>query len=256
VGKRRGAFPRVPFKSVLELVDGIYELGQGDPVRRRLAFEHIGRSPDSSISYTLNSAATSGYGVVKGGKNASHLELTQSGQRVANRASTGERREVILDILFSNPYFSALVEKYAERPMPQDSIAVDYLQREQGLEQSDAEILWSVAKDNILDFGLYEGSRGKQVILSRESAGEINEGAREKHEDGTAKQEQQNATSESNNSIEASESATGGRVLENTSANGIIPQIAFNIQVVLPENAPAETYNAILKHGYPPARSK
>lgn len=148
MGKRRGAFPRVPFKTVVELVDGVYELGQGDPVRRRLAFEHIGRSPDSSTSHVLNSAATNGYSVIKGGKNASHLELTQNGKRIVNRSSKKERREAELDILFSNSYFSALIEKYAERQMPQDSIVVDYLQREQGLEQSDAEAFWSVARQH------------------------------------------------------------------------------------------------------------
>src|SRR5690606_20093289 len=50
---RRGAFPRMALEPVLQLVDGIFELGHGDPVRRRTAFEHVNRSPESSISRSL-----------------------------------------------------------------------------------------------------------------------------------------------------------------------------------------------------------
>lgn len=238
MGKRRGAFPRVPFKSVLELVDGIYELGHGDPVRRRTAFEHVGRSPDSSASRILNSAATSGYGVIKGGVNANHLELTQNGRRVAERNSETEHRGAALDVLFNNEFFSALIEKYADRPMPQDAIVVDYLQREQDLEQSDAETFWSVAKDNILDFGLYEESRGKQVILSRDYALEIAKSPDEIQQDEVA---------EETGTVEQPGPPDGGVDSEGPPTNRIVPQVAFNIQVVLPENATAETYNAIFE---------
>ncbi len=222
----------------LELVDGIYELGQGDPVRRRTAFEHVGRSPDSSASRILNSAATSGYGVIKGGVNASRLELTQNGRRVAERNSETEHREAALDVLFNNAFFSALIEKYADRPMPQDAIVVDYLQREQGLEQSDAEALWSVAKDNILDFGLYEESRGKQVILPRNYALDTTE---------DPDKTQQDEMVEETGTMEQPEPPDGGAGSKGAPANRIVPQVAFNIQVVLPENATAETYNAIFE---------
>jgi hypothetical protein len=238
VSKRRGAFPRVPFKSVLELVDGIQQLGHGDPVRRRTAFEHIGRSPDSSTSYTLNSAATSGYGVVKGGKNASHLELTPSGRRVAEQGSGKERRAAVLDILFDNAYFSALVDKYADRPMPQDSIVVDYLQREQGLEQTDAEACWSVAKDNIYNFRLYEESGGKDIILSRDQALDTFEDSDD---------DPQEEVTEETNTEERLVPANGGASKRGALNSRIVPQVAFNIQVVLPENATADVYNAIFQ---------
>lgn len=222
-------------------------LGQGDPVRRRLSFEHIGRSPDSSISYVLNSAATSGYGVIKGGKNASHLELTQNGKRIAEHDSNEERREAALDVLFNNTYFSALIEKYAERPIPQDSIAIDYLQREHSLEQSDAETLWNVAKDNILDFGLYEESRGKQIILARDDAANTDEGSGGVLDETTTEQGREEETVEENsagNSSEIGAGAPGNGIL---SGSRIVPQVAFNIQVVLPEDATAETYDAIFE---------
>jgi hypothetical protein len=232
--KKRGAFPRIPLKSVLELVDGIFELGHGDPVRRRTAFEQIGRSPDSSASYTLISAANGGYGLVTGGKNATHLGLTTDGQKLA-RTKGEDRKKAAIDVLFANDYFAALVDKFSDRPFPLDSIAVDFLQRDHSLEDTDAESCWSVAKDNIFDYGLYEESGNKQVILPRGHAYEA-VGATEP------------AEPPDSSVIKPSTVAPVLNPKKEAPQSGRRPtQIAFNIQVVLPDNASAETYDAIFR---------
>lgn len=251
--KRRGAFPRMPLKAVVELVNGMYELGHGDPVRRRTAFEHIDRSPDSSTSYTLNAAATSGYELIRGGKNAQYLTLAPLGERLAKAKSHSDRVEAAYDILFANHFFSAIVEKYAERPMPNDTIATDYLQREHGLSAADAAVCWAVAKQNISDFGLFEETSGKRVVLAREHA-TANQGTPGRQSagfsaDGGDHDTEQHSGEDSDavaldtvpqRQPDPSVSASRGSGL-------ITPQIAFNIQVVLPENASAETYDAIFQ---------
>ena len=239
--KRRGAFPRVPLKTVVELVDGIQQLGHGEPVRRRIAFEHIGRSPDSSVSYVLLSAANSGYALIKGGKNATHLKLTSSGEEIARSSSPSEKRAASFDILFANNYFVALIARFADKPLPLDSIATDFLEREHGLQHSDAEVCWDVVKQNLSDYGLLEESGGKQVIISREQASEAID-----RKPNDLERHNQQKTEEAKHSEDKtySSSKSAEHVRKGTR---IIPQITFNVQVVIPENASPETYNAIFQ---------
>lgn len=234
--KRRGAFPRVPLKSVIELVDAIYELGHGDPVRRRTAFEHIGRSPDSSASYTLIAAANSGYNAIKGGKTATDLELRQNGLRIAKSRGAEERKAAVVQTLFENEFFSALIDKFSDRPLPLDSIAADYLEREHDLERSDAESCWSVAKENLLDFGLIEDSAGKQVIPPREQM-LVKDATIEASDDTEEDDKAQESLLDELKRVDTP--VKRRRVSE--------PQIVFNIQVVLPENADASTYDSIFE---------
>src|SRR5690606_41857253 len=81
------------------------------------------------VSYALNAAANGGYGVVQGGKAAQYLSLTAAGRRIAEANSKGERLAAIYDVLFDNEFFAAIIDKYADVPEPQDSFAVDFLQR-------------------------------------------------------------------------------------------------------------------------------
>lgn len=235
--QKRGAFPRVALEPVLELLDGIQELGHGDPVRRRTAFEHINRSPDSSTSYALNAAANSAYGVIKGGKNAQYLELTATGKRIAEAATSDDRLAAIHDVLFENEFFAALVDKYADRPQPQDSIAVDYLQREHGLSPADAETCWTVAKENVATFQLFEESGSKRVIISQSEA-------RKRLDQAVGASSSTTEQEEISQKVAPSGDSKG--MPDRPSKSGqIVPQITFNIQVVLPVDGTPEVYDAI-----------
>ena len=111
-------------KTVVELVDQIHEAGHGEPVRRRKAFEEIGRSPDSHTSRDLLAAANRGYHLVKGGKNATHLTLTEAGERIASSESDAERRKAQVGVLFSNEFFKSIVDQFSDRPFPDDALVV------------------------------------------------------------------------------------------------------------------------------------
>lgn len=238
--RKRGAFPRIALDPVLQLVEGIHELGHGDPVRRRTAFENINRSPDSSTSYALNAAANSAYGLVEGSKTAQYLSLTTSGARIARASNRAEKLAAIYDVLFENDYFAALVAKYADRPQPQDSIAIDFLQREHGLSEADAAVCWTIAKENISSYGLYEEVGGKRVILSKDEA--LARVSTRSSAPATEKREHATSAAES----------TGGSKPEKVLASdtqrrpsAIVPQVTFNIQVVLPVDGTPEVYAAI-----------
>jgi hypothetical protein len=242
--RRRGAFPRIALEPVLQLVEGIHELGHGDPVRRRTAFEQINRSPDSSTSYALNAAANTGYGLVDGSKTAQYLSLTDAGARIAKAANRPDRLAAVYDVLFDNEYFAALVAKYADRPQPQDSIAIDYLQREHGLSEADAATCWTIAKENIANYGLYEESGGKRVILSREEAlARVGKPSA----DSIAEEKLDSPGELKRPAHSVASAADVARATQETPRRSaaIVPQITFNIQVVLPVDGTPEAYDAI-----------
>ncbi|MBB5397511.1 hypothetical protein [Mucilaginibacter sp. AK015] len=238
--KVRGAFPRLPLKKVVELIDAIYDEGQGDPVRRREILEKMGRSPDSSASVVLIQAANKGYSLINGNKNSSHLSLTETGNAIINDPKSSK---VVYEILFSNGYFSAVVEKYKDKPLPSDTVVTDFLIRDHKLDAQDASASWAVIKENMSDYGLLKESGNKSVVIDRDYAASImdsnvnsddnvvkeNAIAKEKTEEPEPKKSEVDDNSKSNPT----------RVIKN------VPQITFNIQVVLPENASPEVYESI-----------
>ena len=244
--KKTGGFPRQPLKKVLELTDAIFNEGHGEPVRRRTAFEKINKSPDSSTSYYLLQAANGGYSLVNGNKNSSHLELTEKGISISNPKSPKEKISAIYDILFSNQYFTTIIDRYKEKPFPNDQLVIDYLEREQKLSQTEAQECWSVVKQNINDYSLIEESGNKKIIIDKEHALKIN-GKSESTDNNSDSPSDEKSDS---NITQLNSSPTNGSItqenyLSNKKHVKQLPQITFNIQVVLPENATPEVYEAI-----------
>lgn len=252
VTQKRKSFPRQPLQKVLELTDAIFKIGHGDPVRRRTAFDEIGRSPDSSTSSYLLQAASGGYSLVNGSKTSNHLELTETGKNLSSLEKPIERLNAVHDLLYSNKFFVSIVEKYKERPFPNDEVVTDYLVRELKLSQSDAQICWSTAKQNILDFNLFEESGNKKIILDRDHAikGFTNSNNSNTTEEITIEEISQPVKEEhlspSNGATkELYDLPTNEKTVKSYKSLKNIPQITFNIQVVLPENATPEVYEAI-----------
>lgn len=242
--QKRGAFPRVSLKSVLELVDAINTIGHGEPVRRREAFENIGRSPESSASYALITAANAGYKLIKGSKNSSHLELTEAGQTLAE-AKDKARRTAAVTLLMENTFFDSVVEKFGDRPIPIDSVAVDFLKREEQLNEKDAEGCWSIIKENLMDFSLIEESSGKQIIIPKDvliSSIDSSIPSSQKSDDTQLKNDSKPEMRDSE--LKSEKQPVTGKQSRHQVSN---PQIAFNIQVVLPENADPDTYDSIFR---------
>jgi len=245
--KIRGGFPRIPLKKVLELTDAIFEEGQGDPVRRRDALEKINRSPDSSNSVILIQAANAGYALISGNKNSSHLELNEKSILISNpKTPNFTRISEIHDLLYGNIYFSAILNKYNDKQFPSDTIAIDFLAREHKLPQQEAEICWAVIKENIIDYNLFEDSSGKKIIIGKDYASskitksEIPSEKVKKEEIAT---EEKHIEKSQVHHIDENE--TGKNFVSSTKKIKNVPQITFNIQVVLPENATPATYESI-----------
>ena len=240
--KAIGMFPRLSLSKSLELLNTIYELGEGEPVRRRTIFDKLGKSPESGPSRALITTSNSGYGLITGSYAAEYLGVTDRGKQIASASNSALKFQAIYDSLFSNEIFSAFVARFNDRGVPLDEIAIEYLKGNHGLPQDDAKDCWAVFKDNLLEQNLIQELSGKKVIISQSAALEMHGKPVEKKAD---KSTQETGT-DSNH-----EFGTPHKPIINThrisGGDSVAPQIHFNIQVVIPENASPETYEIIFK---------
>jgi hypothetical protein len=122
---------------------------------------------------------------------------------------------------------------------------VDYLKDHHGLSQKDAETCYRIMRQNLVEFGLVEEASGRQVVLSRATAEE-----QLGDDDGTTRQIDDTANSSSmpSNGPEELQHTSGVAYVDQLKSGAVQPQIAFNIQIQLPENAEPETYDAIFRN--------
>lgn len=167
--RKRGAFPRLSLKKTIELAEAIYELGQGEPVRRLKVFDYLKKSPESGPSRMLVTISGT-YGLTAGSYQAEYLEVTEKGKAFLTAASKRMKLNLAFDILFSNEIFSKFVEYWKDKGLPSDDIATDWLIRYCHLIPQDAKACWEVIKDNMVENGLIQLSSGKNVVVSRNVA--------------------------------------------------------------------------------------
>jgi hypothetical protein len=100
---RHSKLSGIAIEEALGFAQAILEYGAGASVRRVTLFNHLGKSPESSLSRQIITNANK-YGLIKGGYQADILELTQEGKKAADeqiqlRERTRSRIQLaILDI--------------------------------------------------------------------------------------------------------------------------------------------------------------
>lgn len=85
-GRKERPYPLEPFQGCVEFAKFLYDLGSGQKVRRLVAFDKLGKSPegDGSRKLLINSGK---YGLIIGSKSSEHLELTPEGLACAREDS-------------------------------------------------------------------------------------------------------------------------------------------------------------------------
>lgn len=243
---RKGVFPRTTLSKALELVKAIMELGHGDPVPRLDVYDHLGRK-DGGSTRTLVAAANSGYGLTTGNSGSAVLGLTEAGLRIAAAKNKTERLSAIFDALMANEIYASLVDKYSGRTIPSDGAVVYHLQNSHGLAESEAEACWKVMKANLEEYGPNKVSSGTLYVVSpSEALASATKSVDTARSDETVEGEEAAGTNGEVSAPVAEAPSSTARVVQ-VPANGVQPQFHFNIQVVLPENATPETYEAIFK---------
>jgi len=240
-GKRKFCtFPRVSLSETLELLNVIHELGQGEKVRRVAAFVQLNRSPESGASRLLITAASSSYGLIEGGYQATFLELTERGRQLVAPGSEEQRRQAALDALFDNPIFTAYVTRYQGRPLPDDTIGAAYLRDMFSLSESEISTCLQVFRQNIQDCGLTEEVIGAGFVRPPEPANGRSSGYSAQTSIATM------APAMTKNGYSAEAVHTIHLGVPQTAR--MEPNIHMNLQIHLPENASPAAYEAIFRN--------
>jgi hypothetical protein len=228
----------------MEIPRAIYELGHGEPVRRRRVFDHLGRSADSGPSRSLVAAANTGYGLINGNSRSEYLDLTPLGLKIVSESNERSRREAMHEVLFSNDIFAEFVEHFHDRPLPRDEIATDYLAKTYGFVEADAEAFFEVIKDNLSAHGLLQELSGKPIVMNRTAAVESLGTAQDNRPE---PEPRMSAESQEELAERADEEDSGLPRRFRSGTNELVPQFHFNIQIVLPIEAAPETYDNIFR---------
>lgn len=235
----RASFPRLPLNKVLPLARQIYELGEGDPVPRLVVFDRLGKSPESGPSRMLITTSNA-YGITTGSYQAERLGITDRGRNIVNSKDEQASRSNSVKTLLENELFSQFYEKYQNKGIPQEPVAVDFLKLAGNLSESDAKTAYEVFISNMTDYGFVKEMSGRPTIISQELMGlksATETIVAQSDRDATPSTATQEASSDVRTSDQPTPVKTGA----------ITPQFNFNIQVQLPENATADTYDAIFK---------
>ncbi|HVU12595.1 MAG TPA: hypothetical protein VHD90_15030, partial [Phototrophicaceae bacterium] len=207
-------------------------------------FGKLGKAHDSGNSKQLVTVAVSGYGLVDGSYTSEYLQLTSRGEALITAKNEKTKYKAIYDALFSNGIFSAYVNRFKDKSIPHEDVAIDFLKSEQQLSEADAKSFYAVITDNINTYKLVQEFSGKKVIVSREVAFEAIPGSISQEDEPTTTEEAP-VDVETRDILSPLPQPIGNPIPANV--GGLQPEFHFNIQIHLPENADPQSYDAIFK---------
>jgi hypothetical protein len=159
-------FPAGSFEEALSFAKSVLEFGAGASVRRVTLFNHLGKSPESSLSRQIITNANK-YGLIKGGYQADVLELTQEGKKAADeqiqrRERTRSRIQLaVLDI----PPFAGLYTKFQTLRLPAKAALIDAI-KEYEVDAEAAEEAVDTFIVNLRFVGLLQTLSGADRIIT------------------------------------------------------------------------------------------
>lgn len=163
--RKQRPFPACSFFEAKELAEAVLEYGSGQPVRRISLFDHINKSPESGPSRQWVTNANK-YGLIKGGYQAEHFELTPDGAKaIDEEISKREQAKARIKLAIEDiPSFKALFERFAGNKLPARAALVDAV-RELDIPEEFTEEAVDTFIVNLRDLGLLQILSGAERIL-------------------------------------------------------------------------------------------
>lgn len=159
-------FPQLTFEEALQLATAMYEQGSGQPVRRLTLFNGMGRSPESSMSRTLITAASK-YNLIKGNPQSEQLELTVEGSRCVDPSFSPreQARAKVNSAILSVAPFNGLFERFENAKLPSKQVLLDTI-KQFDVSDDSAEQAVDIFVVNLRTVGLLQTLSGAERIVS------------------------------------------------------------------------------------------
>ncbi len=173
-GRRSGRKPW-PVNSLVEVMalpTTIKDEGFDGRMRRVAVFDHLDRSPDSSLSHRLIASAVK-YDLISGSRNSDHLELTADGETAV--AGDPQSDLGIFETLYRSSIdqfelFQRLHDRLKDKPKPSTDNLEDVIEQ-LGVDKSDCAQVASVFSENLMYLGLVqELPNGGERVISFDQA--------------------------------------------------------------------------------------
>ncbi len=169
--RRRGRaklFPVVDFKDAFGIAEGIKEHGAGTRMRRMTLFDHMDRSPNSSLTRTL--VVSSGrYGLTNGGYKSEYLEVTDDAKMLLDEdTSTADSKKKIFELSINRfAPFADLYTKRKDSRLPAADVLMDEV-GDAGVPTNDRELATEIFLANCEHIGLVREISGSKSLISIE----------------------------------------------------------------------------------------
>lgn len=163
--RRTKLFPASSFEEALIIPNAIQKHAAGQKVRRLTLFDQMGKSPDSGPSRQAVTNANK-YGLIKGGYQAEHLELTPEGKAatgtdVLPREKLATRFKLAIEKI---PPFKELYDAQKGNRLPVLSVLED-LAKEKGIPSEDAKECVEMFVVNAKFVGILKPIAGAERIV-------------------------------------------------------------------------------------------
>jgi hypothetical protein len=161
-------FPTIEFSDAKSFAERLFKVGGGQPVRRLTLFDEIGKSPESSQSRALITAANR-YGLTKGGTQAESISLTEIGRKVADESfSKREQTKALAEAaIISIEPFKGLYEKFQGNKLPSRAVLSDTVV-DFNVDEENAKQAVDIFVVNLETVGLLQTLSGAERIISIE----------------------------------------------------------------------------------------
>jgi hypothetical protein len=159
-------FPQLTFQEALDFATALFEQGSGQPVRRLTLFNALDRSPESSLSRTLITAASK-YSLIRGNPQSEQLELTSEGLKCVD-PSYGPREQTRAKIdsaITSVIPFNGLYERFANAKLPSKAVLLDTIKQFDVSEEA-ADQAVDIFIVNLRSVGLLQTLSGAERIVT------------------------------------------------------------------------------------------
>ena len=220
-------FPRSTITDTMAIPNVIAKQNAGKPMRRLEVFHALKKAPDSGPSRMLVTASSS-YELTKGGYTAEFLELADIGKRAAVEGD----RSALLDAVLKIDIFRLFFERYVNAQFPADVTAKSFLADNKIPTKLTDECL-AVIRANGKKVGLIQALSGAERIVSVEFA--------------RAELSGKSPTVPVQGVAEKPDGLVDGGLVQEKLKAGTLPSLNINLEIHLPPDADAGTYDAIFK---------
>lgn len=162
-------YPRVTLEEAIQVPIAIRQKNGGNPWEPGDVASAVGRSPKTN-EFFYQSAASRDFGLTNGTRDATEIELTELGRRLAYAETPAEERETRLEAFYSVEIFKKVLDYYEGNNLPEMKYLKNTLENKFELDPSIHEEFSELFRKNCEYLGITQGEKPRNATESTTTA--------------------------------------------------------------------------------------